>query len=255
MDVDSLTAAFAYSSEALAMIPAEPPSRTWVWAAATHVLTARQVGEDEIALRVAQQALRTAEELQLVDARADLLISLATLEKGGRRTKEGRERLAQARELARQAGHAPVEMRALFHLAIGNFESGHLEESLPWLTEGLDRARRAGLLSSAVPAGDALPPAPGAVHARPLGRVREGRHERCEGVAADGRLHHGTRAVCGPGARRLEGRRPGACPAGGAVRLDGGHGGGHRADRRRWSAGRSRRRPWRRCARYGRGAR
>ncbi|MDV9178559.1 AAA family ATPase, partial [Streptomyces sp. W16] len=151
MGVDSLTAAFAYSSEALAMIPAEPPSRTWVWAAATHVLTARQVGEDEIALRVARQALRTAEELQLVDARADLLISLATLEGGGRRTKEGRERLAQARELARQAGHAPVEMRALFHLAIGNFESGHLEESLPWLTEGLDRARRAGLLSSPYP--------------------------------------------------------------------------------------------------------
>ncbi|MFJ9245575.1 AAA family ATPase [Streptomyces sp. NPDC101776] len=151
MGVDSLTAAFAYSSEALAMIPAEPPSRTWVWAAATHVLTARQVGEDEIALRVARQALLIAEELQLVDARADLLISLATLEGGGRRTREGRERLAQARELARRAGHAPVEMRALFHLAIGSFESGHLEESLPWLTEGLDRARRAGLLSSPYP--------------------------------------------------------------------------------------------------------
>jgi DNA-binding CsgD family transcriptional regulator len=151
MGVDSLTAAFAYSSEALAMIPAEPPSRTWVWAAATHVLAARQVGEDEIALRVARQALRTAEELQLTDARADLLISLATLEKGGRRTREGRERLAEARELARQAGHAPVEMRALFHLAIGSFESGELAESLPWLTEGLDRARRAGLLSSPYP--------------------------------------------------------------------------------------------------------
>ncbi|MEV0483772.1 AAA family ATPase [Streptomyces sp. NPDC050508] len=151
MGVDSLTAAFAYSSEALAMIPAEPPSRTWVWAAATHVLAARQVGEDEIALRVARQALRTAEELQLTDARADLLISLATLEKGGRRTREGRERLAEARELARRAGHAPVEMRALFHLAIGSFESGELAESLPWLTEGLDRARRAGLLSSPYP--------------------------------------------------------------------------------------------------------
>lgn len=149
--VDSLTAAFAYSSEALAMIPAEPPSRTWVWAAATHVMAARQVGENEIALRVARQALRTAEELQLADARADLLISLAGLEGGGRRTREGRERLAEARELARRAGHAPVEMRALFNLAIGSFESGDLEESLPWLTEGLDRARRAGLLSSPYP--------------------------------------------------------------------------------------------------------
>ncbi len=80
-----------------------------------------------------------------------MLISLATLEKGGRRTRTGRERLAEARELARRSGHAPVEMRALFHLAIGSFESGELAESLPWLTEGLDRARRAGLLSSPYP--------------------------------------------------------------------------------------------------------
>ncbi|MFE5813522.1 ATP-binding protein [Streptomyces sp. NPDC056479] len=151
LDVDSLTAAFAYSSEALSLIPAEPPSRTWVWAAATHVLAARQVGENETALRVAREALRTAEQLQVTDARADLLISLAGLEGGGRRTPEGRERLREARELARRSGNAPVEMRALFNLAVGCFESGDLEGCLPWLTEGLDRARRAGLLSSPYP--------------------------------------------------------------------------------------------------------
>ncbi|MCL8017036.1 helix-turn-helix transcriptional regulator [Streptomyces sp. AS02] len=151
LGVDSLNAAFAYSSEALALIPAEPPSRTWVWAAATHVMAARTVGEDETALRVAREALRTAEKLQVTDARADLLISLATLEGGGRRTPQGRERLREARELARRSGNAPVEMRALFHLAAGCHESGDLEESLPWLAEGLDRARRAGLLSSPYP--------------------------------------------------------------------------------------------------------
>ncbi len=151
MSVDNLTAAFAYSSEALAMIPAEPPTRTWVWAAATHVLAARHVGENETALRVARQALRTAEQLKVADAQADLLISLAILEGGGRRSPEGRERLRQARELARRAGNAPVEMRALFNLAIGCFESGDLDECLPLLTEGLDRARRAGLASSPYP--------------------------------------------------------------------------------------------------------
>ncbi|MFF6982947.1 AAA family ATPase [Streptomyces sp. NPDC008343] len=151
LGVDSLTAAFAYSSEALALIPAEPPSRTWVWAAATHVLAARQVGENETALRVAREALRVAEKLQVTDARADLLISLAVLEVGGRRTPQGRARLREARDLARRSGNAPVEMRALFSLAVGCFESGDLKESLPWLTEGLDRARRAGLLSSLYP--------------------------------------------------------------------------------------------------------
>lgn len=151
LGVDSLTAAFRHSSEALALIPAEPPSHTWVWAAATHVLAARQVGENETALRVAREALRTAEELRVTDARADLLISLAMLEDGGRRTRAGRARLREARELARNSGNAPVEMRALFNLAVGCFESGDLEESLPWLAEGLDRARRAGLLSSPYP--------------------------------------------------------------------------------------------------------
>ena len=151
MTVDNLTAAFAYSSEALAMIPAEPPSRTWVWAAATHVLAARHVGENETARRVARQALSRAEELDVADAQADLLISLAVIEGDGRRSVEGRERLRRARDLARGSGNAPVEMRALFNLAVGTYESGHLEESLPWITEGLDRARRAGLLSSPYP--------------------------------------------------------------------------------------------------------
>ncbi|MFI6936279.1 AAA family ATPase [Streptomyces sp. NPDC050287] len=151
MGVDSLTAAFAYSSEALAMIPADPPSPTWVWAAATHVLAARQVGEDGIALRLAREALGVAEQLDVADARADLLISLAVLEGGGRRTRQGREQLREARDLARRSGNAPVEMRALFNLAVGCFESGDLDECLPWLTEGLDRARRAGLLSSPYP--------------------------------------------------------------------------------------------------------
>ncbi|MFJ8632181.1 ATP-binding protein [Streptomyces sp. NPDC093568] len=151
LGVDSLSAAYAYSSEALALIPAEPPSRTWLWAAATHVLAARQVGEYETALRVAHKALGIAEELQVTDARADLLISLAVLEGGGRRTPEGRERLCEARELARGSGNAPVEMRALFNLAVGCFEAGDLEGCLPWLAEGLDRARRAGLLSSPYP--------------------------------------------------------------------------------------------------------
>ncbi|MFF8025437.1 AAA family ATPase [Streptomyces sp. NPDC007896] len=148
MRVDSLKAAFTYSSEALAMIPAEPPSHTWVWAAATHVMAARYMGHDEDAERVARQALRTAKELRLTDAQADLIISLVGLEDHNRRTAEGRERLRQARDLARRAGNVSVEMRALFNLAIGAYESGALDECLTWLAQGLERANRSGLVSS-----------------------------------------------------------------------------------------------------------
>ncbi|MFF9457634.1 helix-turn-helix transcriptional regulator [Streptomyces flaveolus] len=151
LSVDNLSAAHTHSSEALDLIPADPPSSTWVWAAATHVTTARQVGENETALRVAHRALRVAEDLGVPDARADLLISLTGLEGGNRATPAGRERLLEARELARGAGNAPVELRALFNLAIGSFESGDLEKCLHWASEGLDRARRSGLLSSPYP--------------------------------------------------------------------------------------------------------
>ncbi|WP_367325436.1 AAA family ATPase [Streptomyces sp. HUAS ZL42] len=151
LSVDNLTAAYTHSSEALTLIPADPPTPTWVWAAATHVMAARQVGDVGTALRVARQALRAAEKLRVTDAQADLLISLATMEGDGRRAPEGRARLREARELARRAGNAPVECRALFNLAVGCFESGDLEECLLWLTEGLERARRAGLLSSPYP--------------------------------------------------------------------------------------------------------
>ncbi|MEU5341367.1 AAA family ATPase [Streptomyces sp. NPDC020766] len=151
MRIDNLAAAFTYSNEALAMIPADPPSRTWVWAAATHVMAATYMGEGEAAHRVARKALRVAEELDVSDAQADLLISLVGLEGHSRRTPEGRARLREARELARRAGNASVEMRALFNLSIGSHESGDLDECLTWLTEGLERAGRAGLLSSPYP--------------------------------------------------------------------------------------------------------
>ncbi|MFE7763695.1 AAA family ATPase [Streptomyces sp. NPDC057438] len=152
MRVDSLKAAFRYSSEALEMIPAEPPSRTWVWAAATHVMAARYVGEDEEARRVASRALEVAERLGLDDARADLIVSVVGLDpRSNRRTEAGRARLLEARELARRAGNPPVEMRALFNLASGCFESGDLEGCLARLADGLDRAGRVGLLSSPYP--------------------------------------------------------------------------------------------------------
>ncbi|MEU8890450.1 AAA family ATPase [Streptomyces sp. NPDC048442] len=148
MRIDNLEAAFAYSSEALGLIPAEPPSRTWVWAAATHVMAARSVGRVEEAERVARQALYIAERLRLADAQADLVISLVGLEAPNRRTEQGRQRLLGARELARTAGNLQVEMRALYNLALGCYECGEMDQCLSWVGEGLDRARRAGLLSS-----------------------------------------------------------------------------------------------------------
>ncbi|MFJ2740818.1 AAA family ATPase [Streptomyces sp. NPDC087440] len=177
MRIDNLEAAFAYSSEALALIPAEPPSYTWVWAAATHVMAARSVGRDADAERVARQALDTAERLRLTDAQADLMISLVGLEAYNRRTPQGRQRLIGARELARTAGNLQVEMRALYNLALGCYESGELDQCLVRVGDGLDRARRAGLLTS--------PYAVELHYLQSLLLYTLGRWDECARVAAD----------------------------------------------------------------------
>ncbi|WP_419993993.1 helix-turn-helix transcriptional regulator [Streptomyces boninensis] len=145
---DHLKDAFRYSSEALALIPADPPNRTWVWAAATHVMAANQVGDLETAQRVGRQALEVAEQLGVADAQADLIISLEFRTKSNRRTPEGRREIQRACDLARSAGNAAIELRALFNLAIGSYEAGELEQCLRWLNEGRERARSLGLISS-----------------------------------------------------------------------------------------------------------
>ncbi|MFI6938819.1 AAA family ATPase [Streptomyces sp. NPDC050418] len=149
--IDSVAAAFTHSSEALAMIPPEPPTTTWVWAAATHVMTSHYTGDVDTARSVGEEALAKAEALGMSDAQADLTISLVGLGDFKRRTPEGRERLRQARDLARRAENDSIELRALFNLAIGSFEAGALDECLSWLTDGLDRARRVGLLTAHYP--------------------------------------------------------------------------------------------------------
>ncbi|WP_424637992.1 helix-turn-helix transcriptional regulator [Embleya sp. AB8] len=142
MSVDNLQAAFEYSSQALAMIPAEPPSRTWLWAAATHVKAAYYLKDDETARRIGRQVLAVADELGTDDALADAIISLTGLEWAGRQALDGRERLRQARELARKSGNVTIELRALFSLAMGSYEAGLLDESLRWLDDGLELGGR-----------------------------------------------------------------------------------------------------------------
>ncbi|MFE2866955.1 AAA family ATPase [Embleya sp. NPDC059259] len=151
MSVDDLQAAFEYSRQALAMIPAEPPTRTWLWAAATFVQAAYFSKDDDTALRVGRQVLAVAEELGTDDALADAIISLTGLEWASRQSFEGRERLVQARELARRSGNTAIELRALFNLAMGSFEAGLLQESLGWLDDGLELARRTTRSSSPYP--------------------------------------------------------------------------------------------------------
>ncbi len=170
LNVDSLRAAHTHSSEALALIPQEPPSATWVWAAATHVMTARQVGDTATAVRVARRALRVAGELGLADARADLLVSLAGLEGEGRRSEEGAH--ACGRPASSPGGRATRRWRCGRCSTWRSAASSRVIFRVPVLGGGGPRPRAPlGAALLAVREGDALPPAAGALHP---GRLDEG---------------------------------------------------------------------------------
>ncbi|MGW0661640.1 helix-turn-helix transcriptional regulator [Streptodolium elevatio] len=151
MSVDNLQAAYEFSSQALALIPADPPSLTWLWAAATHVQAAYYVSELDIAQELGDRVVAAATELGADDVRADVLISTTGMSKDNRQTEAGRERLRSAHDLARKAGNAAIELRAVFNLAMGSYEAGRLDEALRWLDEGHERARRTAQLTSPYP--------------------------------------------------------------------------------------------------------
>lgn len=151
MSVDNLQAAYEFSSQALAIIPADPPSLTWLWAAATHVQAAYYVSELEIAQELGDRVVEAATALGADDVRADVLISTTGMSKDNRQTEAGRERLRCAHDLARKAGNAAIELRAMFNLAMGSYEAGLLDEALRWLDEGHERARRTAQLTSPYP--------------------------------------------------------------------------------------------------------
>ncbi|MDI2129897.1 ATP-binding protein [Yinghuangia seranimata] len=142
MSVDNLEAALEFSSQALALIPADPPTLTWVWAASTHTLAAFYARKDRTALELGLQAIKAAEELNVPDAMADVLITLTAIDDNNRTTAPGREQLRRAADLARQAGNVAIELRALYNLALGCHETAELDECLRWLDEGRERARR-----------------------------------------------------------------------------------------------------------------
>lgn len=143
--VDLDQAAYAETSAALALLPAQPPSVARTWASATHVRTAFFVDDLDGAHRAAEEALAAAEALGIDAAWADTMISLARMEQ--RRGDSGAvtARLEQAYARARRSGDPEVEIRAAYSLAVVRYEAGDLTGALRWLDGGVHRAAELGL--------------------------------------------------------------------------------------------------------------
>ena len=188
--VEDDAGAYRESAAAMALVPAQPPSKVRTWAAATHARMAYSFGRmDEEADAAAEEAL----------AAADALGSTAPgpTSRSRRCAPTGADpavvqaRLDEALTRARRSGNVEVEMRVLLQPRDGRLRGGPHRGGA-----GLDPARHAARPRPrrrvvVLPGGAAAPARHGAVHGRRLGR-QPGRGRRAGPRARDGRR------TCGP---------------------------------------------------------
>jgi DNA-binding CsgD family transcriptional regulator len=141
--------AYEVTCEALEMVPADPPTRVRVWAAATRARSAINLDKEPEAKSWAEEALAGARTLGLVEAEADALASLALVAESEGDSALSQARLAEARDRAAAACDLSVEQRAIYNLAASHYYAGEVATALEITDAGLARATATGLTFSA----------------------------------------------------------------------------------------------------------
>ncbi|WP_280790647.1 helix-turn-helix transcriptional regulator [Blastococcus sp. CT_GayMR20] len=149
--VEDDAGAYRESAAAMALVPAQPPSKVRTWAAATHARMSYSVGRNDEADAAADEALAAADALGFDGAWADIAVTQLRA-RPGTDPAAARARLDEALTRARRSGNVEVEMRVLFNLASFTFEVGRIDEALDWTRRGTRRARDLGVEWSYYPA-------------------------------------------------------------------------------------------------------
>lgn len=149
--VEDDAGAYRESAAAMALVPADPPSRTRTWAAATHARMSYSIGRLDEADAAADEALAAADVLGFHGAWADIAVTRVRA-RPGPDVAADLARLDEALDRARRSGDVEVEMRVLFNLATVTFEAGRIAEALEWTRQGTRRARDLGVEWSYYPA-------------------------------------------------------------------------------------------------------
>ncbi len=142
--IEDQAAAHRESSAAMALVPAQPPSTTRTWAAATHARTCYGLAMFDEADAAAEEALAAADALGLDSAWADTAVSLVRVQGSADRATV-RARLEEALRRARRSGDPDVEMRVYFNLAIVAWDAGDSAETVGWTAAGMVRAHELGV--------------------------------------------------------------------------------------------------------------
>ncbi|MHA7135061.1 helix-turn-helix transcriptional regulator [Oerskovia turbata] len=146
LGVERVEEVIEHTAAALAVLPAEPPSRDRAWTLATRARAAMNLDRtamDVVARETAHEAISVARAIDAPDVEADALTTLAVLEVDD--ADRAAQLLANARERAQAAGDLLTEMRCWYNIAANRYYSGDLDQALVEAHTGLDHAVAAGL--------------------------------------------------------------------------------------------------------------
>jgi len=142
--VEAEAEGLAASTEALKLVPAEPPSQLRAEVVSLHARTCSQLSRDDEALRWAREAVATWDAIGKPELSTDARTTLAVLEKRVGDPDEAARQFEQIAAQARGSGQIGDELRSLFQLGMLSFSRGQLDEAVRNYTRGWQRARQTG---------------------------------------------------------------------------------------------------------------
>jgi DNA-binding CsgD family transcriptional regulator/tetratricopeptide (TPR) repeat protein len=142
--IDGVVDALEVTTQALAVLPAEPVTPLRAQVLSLHALANAYRQRNEDAVRWATEALHLARQLGLADVVASARTTLARLEQRAGDPTSSIQALEEIVTHARKTGDVAAELRGLHHIAGIHYEVGEQEEALAVYTTAMDRAARIG---------------------------------------------------------------------------------------------------------------
>ena len=132
------------TTEALHLVPAEPPTSLRARVVNMHARANADMRRDDEAARWSSEAIALARELDLPDVLADATTTLARIDERAGDPDSSRATLETTVSEARAAGEVAAELRGLFSLGVIAYERGRLDEALAGYAAAAARARETG---------------------------------------------------------------------------------------------------------------
>ncbi|MEP6852096.1 MAG: AAA family ATPase [bacterium] len=144
LSLDSDTEAVATTSEALRLVPADPPSQARAELAVMHAHACMAIGRDAEALRWVHEAQEQAAGIGKPEIAVDAQATAAIVQRRGGDPQAAAEQLAAVAETAQASGDIWTELRSRYNIGALYYYTGELPAAVKSFQDGQRRARELG---------------------------------------------------------------------------------------------------------------